>query len=356
MSTAIIIPEGDPPLCKCGCGRPVCWNKTSEKWNICILGHSVWNPIRPIIIKKIGNNAPLCACGCGQQTKYNKQKKCWGTYCQGHGNRIMKHNDKGTPPLCECGCGLPVNWNRKKKTWFRFAYSYHACQNKNCFKKRSSTLKERYKNNILKIAKTKISIANKKRYDDNPELRKEIGLRVKKSYEDNPEKRIKQSIALKKAFNKPENKLKRSEIIKERWRNPEYRQLMSQWFKNLWKPLNRSANKPESLLSVLTPENVEFVGNGKFWRTLKLKLPDGQIITRHKNPDFLVKGQKKVIEFNGDYFHRNDYPDEVWHEAWAGIGYQVLIIWENELKDIDTVLNRVGEFVGQGSWQMSLNI
>jgi very-short-patch-repair endonuclease len=98
---------------------------------------------------------------------------------------------------------------------------------------------------------------------------------------------------------------------------------------------------------------VVYVGNGKWWRTLKVKTDEG-IVTKHKNPDFLVKGQHKVIEFNGTYWHKDDYPDEAYHEAWAKIGYQVLIIWEHELSDIEGVLTRIGEFLGHKTWQMTL--
>jgi very-short-patch-repair endonuclease len=63
-----------------------------------------------------------------------------------------------------------------------------------------------------------------------------------------------------------------------------------------------------------------------------------------------------IIEFYGKYWHKDEYSDEAWQEAWGRIGYQVLIIWDHELKDIDSVLNRIGEFVGQNSWQMALGL
>lgn len=82
-----------------------------------------------------------------------------------------------------------------------------------------------------------------------------------------------------------------------------------------------------------------------------------QIKKLRDNPDFLVKGQKKVIEFNGTYWHKEDYPDKIWIQAWKDIGYDLLIIHEHDIKeDIESVLNRIADFVGYQSWQMSLNI
>jgi len=126
-----------------------------------------------------------------------------------------------------------------------------------------------------------------------------------------------------------------SRLNNERWKDNEYRatiskqskeQLIEQWqnpeyIAKLFASCKRSPNIPETLLLALTPENVTFVGNGKWWRTLKIMTADGLVI-KHKNPDFLVKGQKKIIEFNGTYWHKDDYPDGAYHEAWANIGYK----------------------------------
>ena len=104
---------------------------------------------------------------------------------------------------------------------------------------------------------------------------------------------------------------------------------------------------------MLTPPEVQYVGNHAWWRTLKVKTDDGYV-TVHKNPDFLIKNQKKVIEFNGTYWHKNEYPDDVMQKAWSDIGYALLIIWDHELKDIDSVLNKIATFVEQDTWQMTL--
>lgn len=73
-----------------------------------------------------------------------------------------------------------------------------------------------------------------------------------------------------------------------------------------------------------------------------------------KCPDFVnVNGQKKIIEFNGDYWHgeeRTGVPNEQ-HEQeridyFARFGYQTLIVWEHELDDIEGLTNRILKFNG----------
>jgi hypothetical protein len=33
------LPQGQPPLCKCGCGNPVEWNQRKNRWNIFVVDH-----------------------------------------------------------------------------------------------------------------------------------------------------------------------------------------------------------------------------------------------------------------------------------------------------------------------------
>lgn len=46
-----IPPTGEPiPLCKCGCGKPVSWNRRKNKWNAYVVGH--YRPKRPYQSRK----------------------------------------------------------------------------------------------------------------------------------------------------------------------------------------------------------------------------------------------------------------------------------------------------------------
>jgi very-short-patch-repair endonuclease len=393
------------PLCACGCGLFVKWNKNKKQWNIFIYSHNLRN--KKIQEKRLINSTKA------SQTEEHREKvsQINKRHHKEHPERAIKHSKtmkllhENNPEIRQkISDGIKKAYDdnpelrekasistkkryedpsEREKTGQAIKKSYednpeqrenkiaglakYYEDNPEARKIRSESLKKYYEDNpelrerqristierfedLSEREKLSDSIKNAyarpelngmarrrmlKAYKDNPGLNKKVGDAVRKYYEDHPERRIKVGIIS-------------SKIMKQRWQNPEY-------ISKMLLALGRSPNIPEALLSILTPEQVIFVGNGKWWRTLKIKTNEG-IVTKHKNPDFLVKGQHKVIEFNGDYFHKDDYPDELWQEAWAGIGYQVLIIWEHELKDIDSVLNRIAKFIGQDSWQMQLAI
>ena len=79
---------------------------------------------------------------------------------------------------------------------------------------------------------------------------------------------------------------------------------------------------------------------------------DGELMVGTKNPDFVYSSDgRKIIEVFGDYWHRDDIA-KYWHQTEDGckayyeaFGYNILIIWERELKNPDKVLNRVRDFI-----------
>lgn len=106
--------------------------------------------------------------------------------------------------------------------------------------------------------------------------------------------------------------------------------------------LRISPNKPElKLISLFKKNNLsyDFVGDGSF-------------ILGGQNPDFVnVNGQKKIIEFFGEYWHDPRERKTSWKRQEFGrkaifsqFGFDTLIIWENELKDMSTVLEKIKEF------------
>ena len=57
--------------------------------------------------------------------------------------------------------------------------------------------------------------------------------------------------------------------------------------------------------------------------------------------------QKKIIEMYGDYWHnRPDWGkrDERRLKTYKKLGYQTLIIWEHELKDLEKLRTKVMRF------------
>lgn len=107
----------------------------------------------------------------------------------------------------------------------------------------------------------------------------------------------------------------------------------------LMKGMNIRPNKPETivlnLLNTYYPNEWKYTGDGSF-------IIDGL------NPDFVnIDGRKQIIEVFGDYWHRErarNYKEteQGRTEAYAKHGYQTLIIWESELKDLEKVLGRLG--------------
>ena len=85
------------------------------------------------------------------------------------------------------------------------------------------------------------------------------------------------------------------------------------------------------LLNNLFPDQYKYVG-------------DGEVIIGGKNPDFInVNGQKKVIEYYGDRWHQGDNPqDRI--DVFADYGFDCLIIWGSELKNMDRVVQRLKIF------------
>ena len=82
-------------------------------------------------------------------------------------------------------------------------------------------------------------------------------------------------------------------------------------------------NKPESkALKILCQYGFEYVGDRAFWLTFK----DGT----HKCPDFVNKSCKMAVEVYGDYWHRNDNPQDI-IEKYKQIGWDCLVVWEHEV-------------------------
>lgn len=124
------------------------------------------------------------------------------------------------------------------------------------------------------------------------------------------------------------------EIATIRWQDLSFRKKMSKIFPkaNEIKP-----NKLERFFDDMTPPNIRYIGNGTWWRLL----PNG----KRKNPDFKVTGENKVIEVYGDYFHRNDDPQEL-IGLFKQIGIDCLVIWEKEIyNQPQLVLEKVNDFI-----------
>lgn len=137
-----------------------------------------------------------------------------------------------------------------------------------------------------------------------------------------------------------ELKKRKSRTHKLLWQNPIFRE---EHIRILFDNLELRPTKPEMLLGKLLqqfcPNQYRYVGDCEF-------------ILGGKNPDFVnINGQKKLIELFGDYWHSEEVvgvPREQHEkeriEYFVKYGYKTLIIWESELKNIDSLKEKIIRF------------
>jgi len=102
-----------------------------------------------------------------------------------------------------------------------------------------------------------------------------------------------------------------------------------------WNPARRRhMNKPETLITNLFREqNLPIIYTG-----------DGRYPITSKEPDWIVVGQNKLIDFFGKYYHVGE--DEIERrKIFENEGYEYLVIWEGEEKNIDVLLKKVKTFL-----------
>ncbi len=116
---------------------------------------------------------------------------------------------------------------------------------------------------------------------------------------------------------------------KDLWQTPEY---VSKQMKSRGVSPNKLELSFQNLLNQLYPNEWKFVG-------------DGQLIIAGKCPDFVnINGQKKLIELFGTYWHKGQNVEDR-KKIFKEFGYETLILWEHELKDMDFVLFQLEEFI-----------
>lgn len=108
-----------------------------------------------------------------------------------------------------------------------------------------------------------------------------------------------------------------------------------------WKTIPNCRNKQnkvekvlERILKDIFYLKYKYVGDCKFF------------IDRY-NPDFVCEEDKKIIELYGDYWHNlPEYieRDKKRIEEYTKAKYKTLIVWEHELKDVETLCHKLVEF------------
>ena len=148
-----------------------------------------------------------------------------------------------------------------------------------------------------------------------------IGKGAKKSW-DKTEYRKRQDEQKREYWDKPENKEARSELMKEKYLDPVY-------VKMIVASQHRKPNKQEmqvmEILDKWDPDQWYYVGDGKLW-------------IAGKNPDFVNYERRHLIEFNGEYWHRDENPAErISH--FRKNGWNCSVIWDYNLPNIIELIN-----------------
>jgi very-short-patch-repair endonuclease len=138
----------------------------------------------------------------------------------------------------------------------------------------------------------------------------------------------KRSIAMRIIMGDDSHRKRAREATMLRWKDPKYAKRIIE--KIHAKP-NTAENKLEELLKSLFPSEWKYVGSGEVW-------------IGGKNPDFInVNGQKKIIEFFGHHWHR-DEEEETRKNHFKQYGFDTLIIWGNDLKNLESLKEKLRSF------------
>lgn len=219
---------------------------------------------------------------------------------------------------CSKSCGLLYRW-RNSEERLKLERARSLSWNKKRRKEHSKMLKKRYaKNPNLK----KILSLNLHKNWKNPEFRKK-SIRFG---EKNPFFGKKHSRKLKNFLRKLANKQWRDDKLRKRnseisvgyWQSIDYQK--KQVISRSLRP-NKIELRLNKILNENFPNEYKYVGDFQFW-------------LGGKNPDFMnVNGQKKLIELYGSYWHKDDNPrNRINH--FKKYGFDTLIIWDKELKNI----------------------
>lgn len=253
----------------------------------------------------------------------------------------MENTDK---KLCKCGCGknMKGHWDHGDHGKFVFT-DYLRGHNRIGYKPTEEHIRNQSLSHIGQKPWNKGKTASE---ETKEKLRiAHLGQRNMKGYKHRPESIEKMRIAKIGKRASQETKIKMGESQKGHVTAQETRDKISNTHRGLWKNPNHARkmgcawkvkpNKPESIILNLL-ENI-FPGQWKY-------TGDFSFTINGKAPDFVnCNGQKKIIELFGDYWHRGENPEDR-AAIFEPFGYETLVIWEHELKRLDSVKNRIERF------------
>jgi hypothetical protein len=128
-----------------------------------------------------------------------------------------------------------------------------------------------------------------------------------------------------------EHKKNISKASIRRWQDSVYREkILLNLLKSKDSP-NKTERRLNDILQQILPDEYKYVGDGEFFLARKC-------------PDFMnINGKKKLIELFGDYWHKDENPQNR-IDLFKEYGYNTLVVWEKELKDLERLKSKVLEF------------
>jgi len=288
----------------------------------------------------------LCACGCGEYAKPENK------YINGHNLRLPEVQEKSAKGR--------IGHHHSDETKSKLSESKKGDNNpmkrpevrkKNSEAKKGKTYEEMYGVEIAETKKQKMSVWMK---ENNPfrgekhsnKTRAKISKNTKGK---NKGKTLEELFGIEKAAEvkkKASERMKGNKINVGRHCSEEKRDKISK--SNKGKPKSESHIKNWLKANKIKPNNAERSLNNILQSILpneyKLNVSGDVTIIAGKIPDFInVNGQKKLIEVFGDYWHQNDNPqDRI--DFFKQYGWDCLVIWEHELKNIEEVINKILNF------------
>lgn len=262
--------------------------------------------------------------------------------------------------LCECGCGQEVNRKRRFVHGHNRRGKHHTEEAKKKISKNSAMRKPEISKKVSEANKGRLPWSTgkhftekscKKMSDSHKGKTKENCEYVRRQSETKSGRTKENHLGIKAQAEKMRGRTKennegnrrQSEVLKRYWKDPEFVKKMFKAQRLYIRP-----NKPEKLIYSL----LQYILPNEYKLNVK-----GEVMTLgRKIPDFInINGQKKLIEFNGCYYHSCPvcYPDnginglketEERIKLFKQYGWDTLVIWEHELKDMDAVVNRILEF------------
>ena len=146
--------------------------------------------------------------------------------------------------------------------------------------------------------------------------------------------REKQSIAHQGKIQSEGTKAKRCTSMKGKNTSPQSEEHKAKIYASCTKHPNKAEAKLNFILQEIYPGRIEFVG----YKNSKIKIAGLE-------PDFIfTDGQRKVIEHFGNHWHKPEEEQER-IDRYATEDWECLVIWESELYDVETLKQKLLNFI-----------